>query len=259
MPTDLEKLQGRWYIQSLELDGAALSPGGFAGAEIVLTGNRFQSLSMGAVYEGTIELQSAKRPKALKMRFTKGPEKGNVNNGIYELQKDGWRLCLSMTGGPAPATFATAPGSGCALETLARTPATVPREVQAAAALPAGDPTPELEGEWAMVSCVRDGHALDERMVKSGRRICNGNLTRVLFGRQPLFEAQFCVDRSKAPMTMDYLLTSGPDRGKGQLGIYELSGRELKLLFGSPGQSRPTEFTTMPGAGKTFTIWRKMK
>ena len=66
--TDLDKLQGSWNITSLEVDGQKMpAPGG---ARIVICGERFQSLGMGAVYEGTIELNTRKRPKHFDLLFT---------------------------------------------------------------------------------------------------------------------------------------------------------------------------------------------
>jgi uncharacterized protein (TIGR03067 family) len=258
MPSDLEQLQGAWHINSLEVDGAALSPGAYAGAKIVLEGNHFTSHSMGAVYEGTIELQPAKKPKSLTMRFDKGPEKGNANHGIYELTKGGWKLCLSMTGGPAPAVFATEPGSGQAFETLTRAAPPVAEAPAITEAFPPGETSPELEGEWAMVSCIRDGSPLDERMLKTGRRIARNGETQVLFGKQPFLQARFTVDRTQKPMTMDYLITSGASKGKAQLGMYELDGETLKLIFAAPDRPRPTGFETAAGDGKTFTIWKQI-
>ena len=89
--TDLDRLQGAWSVTSLEMDGHAVpSPGG---ACIVIEGSRFQSLGMGAEYEGEVELNSRKRPKQFDLVFTAGPEKGNRSPGIYELQGDDWKLC----------------------------------------------------------------------------------------------------------------------------------------------------------------------
>ncbi|MBI2686793.1 MAG: TIGR03067 domain-containing protein [Acidobacteria bacterium] len=258
--SDLETLQGRWYVNSLEVDGETLSPECFAGAEIVLTGNRFKSLSMGAVYKGTIELErSANKPKILKLLFTDGPEKGNVNRGIYELKKDRWRLCLNMTGGQAPSAFATAPKSGHALETLTRTAPVVPGAEPIGKIPRTGGETPELEGEWAMFTCIRDGEPLDERMRKTGRRTCAGNHTRVMFGKQIFIDARFRVDRAAVPKTIDYVLMSGPNKGKSQLGIYEIQGAQLTLCFASSGQPRPRDFKAAPGDGKTLTTWRKIE
>ena len=117
---DLEKLQGTWSVTHLELNGTTLPPATYADAKIILTADKFKSLSMGAIYEGRIELDPAKNPKTLKMIFTEGPERGNTNFGIYDLNADTWKLCLSITGGPAPNSFTTTPSSGCALQILTR-------------------------------------------------------------------------------------------------------------------------------------------
>ena len=146
MQTELAKLQGTWNITSLEVGGMRLASGSFAGS-ITIKESRFTSNNMGATYSGTIELDPAASPKILGLKFTTGPEKGNSNFGIYELlDEDHWRLCLSMTGGPAPSTFATSPKDGFALETLERQ-STQPPEVEP----PSTGTTSELEGEWEMV------------------------------------------------------------------------------------------------------------
>ena len=120
MQTDLELLQGTWRVDSVEIDGAGISSAVFAGAQLIIDGERFVSLSMGAVYEGILQLDPEQKPKSLVMVFTKGPEHGHTNHGIYEVAPKGWRLCLNIVGGPRPAAFSTSPGSGHALETLVR-------------------------------------------------------------------------------------------------------------------------------------------
>jgi uncharacterized protein (TIGR03067 family) len=127
MDEELEKLQGEWSVVHLEVDGLVPAPHTFAGAKMVIDLDRFESLGMGAVYEGTIELNPETTPKSFRMRFTAGPEKGNANSGIYELEGDRWRICLNMKGGPPPTEFGTSPGSGRALETLNREPSGPPR------------------------------------------------------------------------------------------------------------------------------------
>ena len=120
MDEELGKLQGTWSIIFLEVEGVTPAPNVYAGSTIVVEGNRFTTRAMGAVYAGTIELNAGVVPNQFQMKFTEGPEKGNTNNGIYELDGDRWRFCLNMKGGPAPTEFATSPGSGRALETLNR-------------------------------------------------------------------------------------------------------------------------------------------
>jgi len=118
MGDDLEQLQGTWYIVALEIEGAKLVPSAYAGAHIIIDGSRFTSIAMGAKYSGTIEVDPSTDPKTFRMKFLDGPEKGNTNNGIYQLAGDTWQFCLSMTGGPAPTDFVTAPRSGLAMEVL---------------------------------------------------------------------------------------------------------------------------------------------
>jgi len=117
---ELGKLQGTWSIIFLEVEGLTPAPNVYAGSTIVVEGNRFTTRAMGAAYGGTIELNADVVPNQFKMKFTEGPEKGNTNNGIYELDGDRWRFCLNIKSGPAPTEFATSPGSGRALETLNR-------------------------------------------------------------------------------------------------------------------------------------------
>jgi uncharacterized protein (TIGR03067 family) len=120
MQSELDQLQGKWKIVSLEVEGTALKPETIAGSYIGIGGANFISTGMGVVYKGTIELDSTANPKSFRMNFTDGSENGNTNCGIYELEGDSWRICITMTGAAAPTEFATAPNSGQALEVLIR-------------------------------------------------------------------------------------------------------------------------------------------
>jgi uncharacterized protein (TIGR03067 family) len=118
--SDIQKLQGVWQITSLEIDGNVLSAAALSGATIAIDGDKFTSLGMGAIYEGTLTLDAKATPKAFDMHFTSGPEKGNSNAGIYELDRDTWRICLNTRGQKRPEKFAAPPGTGFAVEVLHR-------------------------------------------------------------------------------------------------------------------------------------------
>jgi uncharacterized protein (TIGR03067 family) len=251
MGQDLDKLQGAWNIVSLEMDGQKM-PGG--GARIVVRGNRFSTTSMGATYEGTVVIHQTTAPRTFDLHFDDGPEKGNTNLGIYELDGDSWRICLATRGSVRPQEFAAPPGTGIALETLRRgTAAGVPVEPLAPAVSPgpAGDPAPELAGEWTSVSLVRDGEALPQSMLKYGKRTATANEVTVRFGPQVVLQARYAVDRSRTPMTMDYALADGQT----QIGIWVLEGKRLTTCFGAPGQPRPGEFASTAGEGRTLAVW----
>ncbi|MFZ1682499.1 MAG: TIGR03067 domain-containing protein [Candidatus Zixiibacteriota bacterium] len=117
---DLTLLQGAWNIVSLEVDGNSVPKMFFSGSQIVIDGTRFKTKAMGATYEGTVTIDESTSPKRLTIAFDLGPEKGNSSYGIYELNGNDWRLCLTIRGGSFPAEFRTSGGSGLALESLVR-------------------------------------------------------------------------------------------------------------------------------------------
>ena len=175
MGQDLEGLQGTWNVVLLEMDGQKMSGGG---ARIVVRGNRFTTSAMGATYEGTVTVHQTTAPKSFDLRFEQGPEKGNTNFGIYELDGDTWKICLATRGSERPKEFAAPRGTGIALETLQRQTSADAVEALVAAdtpASPAGDSAAELAGEWVPLSLVRDGQALDKGMLKYGRRTATAN------------------------------------------------------------------------------------
>jgi uncharacterized protein (TIGR03067 family) len=251
---DLEILQGTWNVAALEMDGQKMPAAMLGAARIVVDGDRFQSLGMGAVYEGKLKLDPTANPKTFDLAFTVGPESGNTALGIYSLDGDEWRICLTTRGGDRPHEFAAAAGTGHALETLTRGKAVA--QIERPEAAPTGAPT-ELEGEWTMVSGSMDAHPIEPSMLKSGRRVTRGNQTKVLFGQQVFIDATFTLDPAKTPREIDYVHAQGMNAGKTQLGIYELDGKTLKLSSSTPGQPRPVDFE--PGSGTTVVVWALAK
>jgi uncharacterized protein (TIGR03067 family) len=253
MPTDLDLLHGTWTVGELEVDGqsASVPPD----ARVVIKGSRFSSLGMGAVYEGTLELDASAKPARIDMKFDKGPEKGNTNLGIYQLDGDSWKLCLATRGTVRPATFASAPGSGIAVETLVRG-GKVPKARKVKIPAPSGPATP-FEGEWPMLSGVMDGKAMDASAVQWVKRVTRGNQTTVVAGPQTMMQVEFTFDSSTSPCSIDYLNLYGPNKGKRQQGIYRIEGDVLTVCVAPPGAARPGEFVSVAGDGRTLTAWKR--
>jgi len=225
----------------------------------MVKGDRFTTTGMGAEYSGLVEIDGSRTPKHFTLRFTEGPEKGNANPGIYEIEGDTWRLCLNTRGGARPKAFATTPGSGLALETLRRGAVRARRAKAAAAAVaaPKGDAAPELSGEWQMQSCVMNGAALPDDAVGYCRRMATDSEITVKAGPQVMLKAVYRVDRSAAPAQMNYTLAHGPQAGKGQSGIYRFEGDVLETCFAAPGEERPADFRSVAGDRRTHTVWKK--
>ena len=115
----------------------------------------------------------------------------------------------------------------------------------------------KLRGEWSMVSGSADGSAMPDAMRETAKRVCKGDETTVTVGGQLIMKANFALDPSRKPKTIDYQMIDGPTKGKKQLGIYEVTGDTAKFCFGSPGAERPTDFTSKPGDGRTVSEWKR--
>jgi uncharacterized protein (TIGR03067 family) len=120
MQDDLARMQGTWSVAELEMEGQTISGGMLANARVEITGSRFRSVGMGSVYEGTLILDASANPRHITMQFDAGPEKGNTNLGIYQLEGDALKICLSTRGDVRPALFSAPAGSGFVFELLTR-------------------------------------------------------------------------------------------------------------------------------------------
>jgi len=249
MRGEAAKLQGTWDIVTLEIDGSPMAEGMIRGAQIVVEGERFTTVAMGAAYGGRIELTSSKKPKEMDLIFEEGPEKGNRSLGIYEIDGDRWTLCLTVTGRTRPKRFATAPGSGHALETLKRregTRAVMPR-----------DELRRLEGEWTLVHGEADGRPFPEEALAIGKRVVRGNEITVTMGPEVYLQAAFALRPSETPKAIDYVITAGPHQAQTQLGIYETDGDRIKVCMAPVGRPRPRGFSTRPPEGGVLTVWKR--
>ena len=257
MRDDLESLQGTWSVTSLEVDGQQMPAAMLTDAEIMITGSRFTSTGMGAIYKGTLTLNPSTNPPQFDMKFDAGPEKGNTNLGIYTLDGNTWRLCIATRGTVRPARFATDPCSAFALEVLTRGKSrrAESRKTAPKKRVPATSTT-EFEGEWKMVTGVMDGTAMEASAVQWVRRVTTGDETTVYAGPQVMLKIKFTSNASTSPKTMDYVITAGANKGKTQLGIYEFDGSLLRVCMAAPGSPRPTKFESVRGDGRTFTVWR---
>lgn len=117
MPGDRDTLQGAWKVVSCAVDGRKMPPDALDGSSMVIKGSRFTSSGMGAPYEGTVELDETKTPKAFDLHITDGHAAGTRNLGIHTVDGVTWTICLATRGTRRPKTFTTGAGTGFALET----------------------------------------------------------------------------------------------------------------------------------------------
>ena len=267
MPVDRDLLQGSWRLTALETDGSPTPAGALTGASIAITGQTFRSTGMGETYEGRFELDETSRPRTIDLIFTSGPQAGTRNLGIYTLKGHTWTICIATRGTTRPSAFATAPGSGLALETLRRDSRAERDRGESSApaagrppAIPAGSgPATDLEGEWTMTAAVFNGAPMSDEMVAYCTRVTRGDVTTVLAGPKVMMSARFTLDAAASPRAIDYVNLVGANAGSTQAGIYEVAGDELRISMALPGKPRPKDFATAKGDGRTLTAFRRTR
>jgi uncharacterized protein (TIGR03067 family) len=73
-------------------------------------------------------------------------------------------------------------------------------------------------------------------------------------------EGTFKLDAGKEPRKIDLAITTGNDKGKDQLGIYQLTGDMLKVCFAAPGsKDRPTEFASKANPRTLIVVLQREK
>lgn len=254
----LRAIEGIWRFLTLEIEGNAMPPGTMDQAMLQIHGNRFTMTSPEAVYEGWCHLDVEASPATIDIHFTDGPEKGNSSFGIYELVSEDLKICLGFTGIPRPNAFATAPGTGLALETLRRgAPAieTAP-EVDPASFSVLTPESERLQGEWSAVSLENDGMIVPDSMLASAKRTSQGTETKAILNGQTIIHALTRIDPTHDPIWIDYLSLRKSDKDQIRYGIMKWEGDQVTFCFAKPGKPRPEVFAAPAGSGFTLSTWK---
>jgi uncharacterized protein (TIGR03067 family) len=115
---ELEPLQGDWQLVSATRNGKAMPDDMVKATRCTVKGNKFTITREGkAVEDGTLKLDGAKKPKEIDMNV------GNADAqalGIYELDKDNFKLCYGRPGKDRPKEFAAKEGDAQSLSVWKR-------------------------------------------------------------------------------------------------------------------------------------------
>jgi uncharacterized protein (TIGR03067 family) len=124
----------------------------------------------------------------------------------------------------------------------------VPKEVQ------------QLEGTWAVTSLTLNGQDVAKVADFNLKMILKGNQFTVKAGDKVLGQGTFEIDPNQKPKTMEQTATTGENKGKTSLGIYEVTGDTLKTCFNAAGKtSRPTTFESKAGTEHELAVYKREK
>src|SRR5262249_43825337 len=119
-----------------------------------------------------------------------------------------------------------------------------------------------FEGTWQVVSRELMGKKASEEEVKNLNTkvaIKDDKITvcSTEGGKdEVLAEFTFKVDPTAKPRAIDISGTSGPQKDKTVLGIYEFTGDTLKVCFAPPMEKRPTEFTAAKDSEWLLVVYK---
>ena len=115
----------------------------------------------------------------------------------------------------------------------------------------------KMQGDWAVVSVVRDGVKEEDDNAQSLFRTVKGNQYTVFLFDKPVGSGTFKIDATKKPKTIDSFPANLA--GKAMLGIYQIDGNTITTCYAAAGKDRPTEFSSKKGSEQTLMVWEREK
>jgi uncharacterized protein (TIGR03067 family) len=111
LPDDQQTLQGEWIPIKAELAGQPMPEAVLKTISLKLSKNEYEALVAGKSDKGTWTVDSATKPKSMKIVGVKGPNKGKTFLAIYELSAETLRVCYDLSGKKFPTEFKTKAGT----------------------------------------------------------------------------------------------------------------------------------------------------
>lgn len=117
-----------------------------------------------------------------------------------------------------------------------------------------------LDGTWTIDKLTQDGTAAPAATLKQfSMTVKDGKYTLSMDGKE-LETGTIKLDPSKKPKTIEFDISSGQDKGKTQLGIYELKDDTFTFCMSHPGaKERPSELASTKESRTILTVAKRAK
>ena len=117
---DMKAMEGEWTMSAAELGGKPFPDEIAKTIKLVLKGDTYRATVGEQVDKGTVKLDASKKPKAIDITGTEGPNQGKTFPAIYELSKDTLKVCYNLGGAERPTEFKSKDGTQIFLVTYKR-------------------------------------------------------------------------------------------------------------------------------------------
>lgn len=136
------------------------------------------------------------------------------------------------------------------------------------AAAPAGD-MDKVQGYWKPLQCDFEGKSqMPTEVMKQVTVVFDKTEYHLYFKDTKLGKdnkpvvfrlalANISLDPTTTPKSITFEFADGPLKGKKSHGIYELSGNQLKMCYGSVDKPKPAKFESPAGSGYFLETWAR--
>jgi uncharacterized protein (TIGR03067 family) len=115
-----------------------------------------------------------------------------------------------------------------------------------------------LNGSWALTAGEQSGEKMSDETLKSIHLVlANGKYTAKVGDQTD--QGTYTVDTSKTPHTLKLTGTSGPNKGKTMLAIYEVEKGTLKVCYDLDGKAFPEKFESKAKTPSFLATYERQK
>lgn len=115
----------------------------------------------------------------------------------------------------------------------------------------------KFQGNWQLISMERDGKMTPAEDAKKITLTIQGDKFILRKDATVISEGTMKLDPAKKPKEVEETITTGPNKGKKYLAIYEIDDEQHKICFAAAGKDRPTAFSS--GSGQMLQVWKREK
>lgn len=117
----------------------------------------------------------------------------------------------------------------------------------------------KFQGNWTLISAERDGKKAPQEDAKKITLTIQANHFVLRKDGVIISEGKMTLDPTKTPKEIAESITTGPNKGKTFLAIYEIDEEHHKICFAAVGRERPMALSSMPGSGQLLQVWKRVK
>jgi uncharacterized protein (TIGR03067 family) len=117
----------------------------------------------------------------------------------------------------------------------------------------------KFQGSWILISAERDGKKTPQEEAKKLTLAIQGDQFVLRKDSVIISEGRLTLDATKTTKEIDESITTGSNKGKTFLAIYEIDEVHHKISFAAAGKERPKAFSSIPGSGNLLQVWKREK